>query len=150
MSNHYKLRSDNTAATVIDGEVIIVNLTSGVYYSSDGVGAEVWEMMERGSSLDDIIADIVARYDVKAETARADIEHLAQRLVAENLVEQVVQVEPSAAALRDEAAENKERGAYAAPTLEIYRDMGDLLALDPPMPGLRDIPLQKSAGQGAT
>ena len=31
-------------------------------------------------------------------------------------------------------------GAYTPPVLEVYTDMSDLLALDPPMPGLADIP----------
>lgn len=30
--------------------------------------------------------------------------------------------------------------AYSPPVLEVYTDMSDLLALDPPMPGLADIP----------
>ncbi len=33
---------------------------------------------------------------------------------------------------------------YTAPTLEIFRDMQDLLALDPPMAGLSDIPWKKA------
>jgi hypothetical protein len=29
---------------------------------------------------------------------------------------------------------------YTTPELKTYRDMGDLLALDPPLPGMREIP----------
>jgi hypothetical protein len=36
--------------------------------------------------------------------------------------------------------EQKDKLPYELPKLNIYRDMGDLLALDPPVPGLGDTP----------
>ncbi len=137
MTMRYKLKTDNTAATVIDGEAIIVNLTTGVYYSMDKVGAAVWEMMEQGMSVPQISAAIAARYEVDANTALADIEALTEKLDAEDLI--VITDEPDADFSQPGPAAN--RMPYATPNLDIYRDMGDLLALDPPMPGLRDIPL---------
>ncbi len=134
----YKLKTDNTAATVIDGEAIIVNLTTGVYYSMDKVGAEVWEMIGQGLSTLQIAAAVAARYEIAQDKALVDIERLTEKLSAEELI--VVSDEPDADASHPELAAN--RLPYAIPRLEIYRDMGDLLALDPPMPGLRDIPLQ--------
>ena len=132
----YKPKTDNTAATVIDGEAIIVNLTTGVYYSMDKVGAEVWEMMEQGLSLHEISAAIAARHEIEQDKALADIEALAGKLVAEDLIE--MSAAPGADAVPPLVG--ADRLPYAIPSLEIYRDMGDLLALDPPMPGLRDIP----------
>jgi hypothetical protein len=137
----YNPRTDNTAATVIDGEAIIVNLTTGVYYSMDKVGAEVWQMMEQGLSLEQISAAVAARYDVTADRAVADIEALTAKLVAEDLVEQSTATQPVVA----NPVAGDPRASYAVPSLEVYRDMSDLLALDPPMPGLRDIPLQRAA-----
>ena len=134
----YKLKTDNTAATVIDGEAIIVNLTTGVYYSMDKVGAEVWEMIGQGLSTLKIAAAVAARYEIEQDKALVDIERLTEKLGAEDLI--VMSDEPDAGVSDPELAAN--RLPYAIPRLEIYRDMGDLLALDPPMPGLRDIPLQ--------
>jgi hypothetical protein len=134
----YKLKTDNTAATMIDGEAIIVNLTTGVYYSMDKVGAEVWEMIGQGLSTLQIAAAVAARYEIEQDKALVDIERLTEKLGAEDLI--VMSDEPDADASHPALAAN--RLPYAIPRLEIYRDMGDLLALDPPMPGLRDIPLQ--------
>lgn len=134
----YRLRTDNTAATMIDGEAIIVNLTTGVYYSMDKVGAEVWEMIGQGLSTLQIAAAVAARYEIEQDKALVDIERLTETLGAEDLIER--SDEPDADASHPGLAAN--RLPYAIPRLEIYRDMGDLLALDPPMPGLRDIPLQ--------
>ena len=138
MTMRYKLKTDNTAATVIDGEAIIVNLTTGVYYSMDKVGAEVWEMIGQGLSTLQIAAAVAARYEIEQDKALVDIERLTEKLGAEGLI--VMSDEPDADVYDPGLAAN--RLPYAIPRLEIYRDMGDLLALDPPMPGLRDIPLQ--------
>ena len=140
----YKLKTDNTAATVIDGEAIIVNLTTGVYYSMDKVGAEVWEMIGQGSSTLQIAAAVAARYEIEQDRALVDIEKLTEKLGAEDLIE--MSDEPDADASHPVLAAN--RLPYAIPRLEIYRDMGDLLALDPPMPGMRDIPLQVTTERG--
>ena len=141
MTTRYKPKLDNIAATVIDGEAIIVNLTTGVYYSTDKVGADVWGMIEQEWSLDEISAAIAARYDVAADKVLADVEALAAKLVAEDLTEPAADVMSHP----DLPAIGEQRAPYDVPSLQVYRDMGDLLALDPPMPGLRDIPLQKSA-----
>jgi hypothetical protein len=135
-----KPNTDNIAATLIDGEAIIVNLTTGVYYSTDGIGAEVWGMLEQGKLIVDIADSIAARYEVTKDQASRDLEALVAKLLAEDLVSEVdAGVSEPVAEPRDV---NEARAPYVAPVLTIYRDMGDLLALDPPMPGLRDIPLQ--------
>ena len=43
LSSETRLRPNDAevTATVIDDEAIMINLTSGVYYSTDGVGARV-------------------------------------------------------------------------------------------------------------
>lgn len=144
MTMRYRLKADNIAATVIDGEAIIVNLTTGVYYSMDTVGGEIWQMIEQGLSVPRISALVVARYQVGEERARTDVEALVGKLSAEDLI--APSDEPALAGSEPVMAV---RRPYVTPTLEIYRDMGDLLALDPPMPGLRDIPF-KSAGEVGT
>ena len=130
----YEPRADNIAVTVIDGEAIIVNLTTGVYYSMAGVGAEVWELVSRGLTAPAIAETLAARHEVEREAALEDTEQLIEKLLAEDLIASS-QAEPQPAI---EAVQESARTEYATPVLEIYRDMGDLLALDPPMPGLRD------------
>ena len=122
------------AGKVIDGEAIIMNLANGLYYSMDHVGAVVWELVAQGYSLREMAKVLADRYDVDAERAAADVYCLVRELLDENLV--VV-----AQADRDHAAVSPalgEGGPYATPVLRKYTDMADLLALDPPMPNLRD------------
>ena len=125
----------DVAAKVIDGEAIIMNLSNGLYFSMDEVGSAVWEMVESGASLAEMAASLEARYAVDRATADADVLRLAQQLVDENLV--LVSEGEAAGELPGTEATG---GAYAPPTLTRYDDMADLLALDPPMPGLGALP----------
>ncbi len=134
---HHRLRScEEVAAKVIDGEAIIINLANGIYYSMDKVGGLIWEMLEGGHSLEEVITGVVARYDVAREQAQADVERLAAELLQENLL---LASTDGAPPQQVRAQEIQQKLPYETPMLNIYRDMGDLLALDPPLPGFQDI-----------
>jgi len=128
--------AEAVAAKVIDGEAIIMNLTNGVYYSMDGVGGLVWSLIEAGKSLEEMIRAVTAGYDTSRAQAEADIRSLLSQLVEEAVV--VPAREP--ASNTPSAPVPQSRLPYSSPLLNVYRDMGDLLALDPPGPGVEDIP----------
>ncbi len=123
------------AAKVIDGEAIIMNLTNGAYYSMAGVGGFVWDAIEREQSDAAILAGIMARYAVTAPEARADLDGLIAALLADSLI--VVEEDGSATEETPPATGSE---AYAAPELSKHTEMADLLALDPPMPALTEVP----------
>lgn len=130
-------RENEVAAKVIDGEAIIINLANGVYYSMDKVGALIWEMIEGRHSLAEMVEIISRRYAVSSEQAESDVRRLTEELLEETLV---VPSNDGAACLNGGTETQQETLAYESPALNIYRDMGDLLALDPPVPGLGDTP----------
>jgi len=127
--------TDDVAAKVIDGEAIIMNLSNGLYFSMDRVGSAVWEMVEAGLSVDEMSSTLDARYDVDGDAIRDDVNRLVAELLAERLV-LVTETEPSSPPSTLGAADHP----YSSPTLNKYDDMADLLALDPPMPGLGTLP----------
>jgi len=129
-------RGEEIAAKVIDGEAIIINLASGIYYSMDKVGGLIWEMIDGGRTLEEMLAVILARYEVSPDQVKTDIEQLVNELLQENLV---TAAENSAASNEHRELDQPQKLPYETPKLNIYRDMGDLLALDPPTPGLETI-----------
>ena len=133
----FRPREEEVASKVIDGEAIIINLANGVYYSMDKVGAYVWDLLQAGHTLEAVTSAVTRRYDVAREQAESNVRDLVQELVEENLV---VSTENGAAASTERETEQQEKAPYDIPKLNIYRDMGDLLALDPPVPGLGDTP----------
>jgi hypothetical protein len=62
----------------------------------------------------------------------ADLVRLAEQLVTENLLDSAAGSDPAPELPPPAPAQR----AYQAPALQAYRDMADLLALDPPTPGI--------------
>jgi Coenzyme PQQ synthesis protein D (PqqD) len=135
------LNAGEVAAKVIDGEAIIMNLSTGMYYSMERQSAVVWEWLERGHTVAEAAEALAARYDVTPEQARADVEQLVQQVLQEGLV----QLERDDASARESLnGFAGEREAYTPLQLNRYGDMADLLALDPPMPTLAEAPWEQS------
>src|SRR5262245_29088043 len=123
---------DELAAEILDGEAIIINLATGSYYSMADSGALVWQAVEHHCSLEEIAVRLPTQYDVALERAGADVTSIAERLLAEKIA-----VPSEAGTCRgDAAAAPQQRLPYAAPTLSVYSDMRNLLALDPPIPSI--------------
>ena len=125
---------DEVAAKVMDGEAIMINVSNGTYYSMDGVGGLIWDLVDGERTLADIASAISAHYEANPEQVWSDL----QRLTAELLEEDLIRVSEAAVGPGgdDAIAKPDSRQPYASPVLNVYRDMADLLALDPPMPGL--------------
>ena len=141
LQSRLRPNEEEVAAKVMDGEAILINLSNGIYYSMDKVGGVVWELIEKRHSLEEIREAISGRYEVSPEQAQADVERLANELLQENLV-----LEADDAAPREtlQPGDSQQRESYQSPQLNIYRDMGALLALDPPVPGLEATPWKDS------
>ena len=125
--------TERIAAKVLDGEAVIIDLMTGTYYSLTGAGSRFWEHVEAGSPVADAASAIAAEYNVAAERVRQDLDALIGLLRTEQLVVDGV---PRAAVALPAASPV---AVYESPELQVFRDMQDLLALDPPMPGLEDV-----------
>lgn len=124
------------AAKVIDGEAIILDVTRGAYYSLDGAGAVVWSCLESGYPVAAIPGILETRYEGSPDQFRQEVEALTDHLLREGLVVPA-SGDPTPEAL---APAEGPRLPFVAPQLHKYTDMGDLLALDPPMPVLDEAP----------
>jgi len=130
-----ELNSGDVAAKEIDGEILIMNVANGMYYSLDGVSAVAWRLIAAGHSLDQVAVALAQTYGVDESSTLSDVTDLAVHLVDEGLV----RVSTSGAYTDLPTIEaSEEHASYTAPRLTAYSDMADLLALDPPMPGLAE------------
>jgi hypothetical protein len=129
------------AAKVVDGEAILINLATGVYYSMDKVSGLVWSMIANRSSVERITGAIAARYPVPEAQVRADVQRLAVQLLAENLITATDGTLPPVSA---EEPLTQGPPTYEAPTLTRFDDMAEMFALDPPLPELPAIAPRQS------
>ena len=121
-------------ATVIDGEAIMINLSSGVYYSTEGVGARIWQLAAGGATISEISLVVATEYAIPQAQANGESARLINQFVEEKLLVPYTYATAPASPVAEPS-----QTRFVPPQLEIYREMGHLLALDPPMPGLENI-----------
>ena len=129
--------NDEVISKEIKNKTIIIILSNGVYYSTAKVGADIWNLIDHGMSEEEILADICSRYEVDRSQVQTDLRQLLSEFTQEKLV-----IESPDAVEQNGPPDSGGSGKldYETPQLQIYRDMGDLLALDPPQPGLENTP----------
>ncbi len=84
---HVTLRASEVAvATAIGDETVILDPTSGRYFGLDGVGTKVWGMLQRPITRADLVAAVVAEYDVDEATCEGDLRRLLGELDSKGLI----------------------------------------------------------------
>ena len=79
-------KSSDIIEREIDGEAVLLDLKSGVYYSLNRIGTEIWEMLSAGASEDQLVETLISTYEVSAEQAKCDLEELLTDLSEEGLI----------------------------------------------------------------
>ncbi|TPL04814.1 PqqD family protein [Mesorhizobium sp. B2-4-14] len=83
-SDHDCVRATGDAVACEFGDgLALLDLKSNIYYSLNGVGAFIWELIQDPRSIADIRGAVLARYNVDAERCNADVDALLKGL-AEN------------------------------------------------------------------
>jgi len=81
-------RKGDVQWTVMEGEAVILNLATGIYYTLDCVGTVIWQELAAGKSTEEIVEIVCARFDEEASVVRGDIEDLLAHLKEEQLIVQ--------------------------------------------------------------
>ena len=122
----YRLNSPGVVCDVVDGEVVIVHLETGVYYSTDKAGFVAWEYLNAGHPFADIVGRVTERFTGDQSDIAKQVGAFVAMLAEERLI--VVREEQSAPT---EVELNGQPVAFEGIELHKFRDMEDLLLLDP-------------------
>jgi hypothetical protein len=74
--------------TSMDGETVLLNLSTGRYYTLNQLGSVIWEHCTGHSTISDIHAVLCDRFDVAPERALDDLVTLVNHLIQEGLLQQ--------------------------------------------------------------
>jgi hypothetical protein len=127
----YAVNQPRIISENIDGEVVMIDLVTGSYYSLNATGAEIWACFEGPRTLSQITTAISSRYDRdQADRVEAAVRGFIGELETAELI---VAANGATAAETNEAvwSGNGAASPYERPELTVYRDMQDLLLLDP-------------------
>jgi hypothetical protein len=70
----------------LEGEAVILDLSSGVYFGLNSVGARIWELLQAGRDLRAVRAALLDEFDVPPDRCEADLLGLVRRMAADGLV----------------------------------------------------------------
>ena len=128
LNQKFKVNEPGIVAESIDGEVIIINLNSGAYYSSTSTGERIWQSLTHGLSLREAIDLICTEYEGDPGYIQQQVIDFAMELRDEGLIgeDAGAATEPSTPEARTSAGQ-----AFEKPVLSKYTDMQELLLLDP-------------------
>jgi hypothetical protein len=77
--------SDDAVFRELDGESVLLNLETGMYFGLDAVGTRVWQLAGGGGSLRGIRERLVEEYDAEPSVIERDLLALADTLVTKGL-----------------------------------------------------------------
>ena len=78
---------EHVVSTVFDGgEGVLVDLNTKKYFQLNETAMLVWRGLEQKRTLEEIVAEMTARYDVTPEHAAASIERVLRDLQAQKLL----------------------------------------------------------------
>lgn len=129
-SPYYRLAGPQVIHELVAGEVVIINLATGAYYSLDGVGATIWSTLLDGADEAAILAAVLRRYSGDEATIAGSVRSLLGQLVAQDLIapgNAAPAPMPGDASPVPAAAPRP----FVPPVLHTYTDMQELIALDP-------------------
>lgn len=80
--------SPDVEGTNVDGETVLLDLSTGRYYTLNRVGSVIWEHCTGHHTISDIQAVLCDRFDVAPERALDDLVTLVNQLTQEGLLQQ--------------------------------------------------------------
>jgi Coenzyme PQQ synthesis protein D (PqqD) len=111
----------------VGDEALLIDLASGSYFSATGAGAVAWRDLAAGRTVAETAATLVERYSIDPATTSREVEAFVGQLLGERLL---LEAAEAAGAAADNGVVPSTR-PYAAPMLDKYTDLSDLILLDP-------------------
>ena len=131
----YRINRPNVVYETFDDEIVIINLDSGNYYSLDKAGADIWDFIERGAAISEIVEGIINRYksskldNIKNAVNQSITELEKEGLIVPNKTEKSENRKSSS--IQVKAQLKTEKLIFKKPVLEKFTDMQDFLLVDP-------------------
>jgi hypothetical protein len=77
--------SRNIIWSIVDGEAVLLDTSSGHYFSLNPLATEIWSHLQTGNSVPQIVSTIAGKYSVEEEIVRSDVSELIGELQAAKL-----------------------------------------------------------------
>jgi hypothetical protein len=125
----FRINTPDVTHELVDGEVIIVNVVTGAYYSLNGSAATIWGWLDGGAEVEAIAKRIAGVNGSSQESISADLLRFTKELQSEGLITPLQSATIPAAPFDERTTDGIV--PYASPKFDKYSDMEELLLVDP-------------------
>lgn len=66
--------------TVVDGEVVLLNLDDGTFFSLTGTAAAIWALIDGERNRDSMLAELAASFEAEVETIAPQLDQFITQL----------------------------------------------------------------------
>jgi len=71
----------------LQGESVLLDLKSGVYFGLDAVGTRIWTLLQDHRDLQAVLQELLSEYEVSEETCAHDLMDLVSAMAEKGLVQ---------------------------------------------------------------
>jgi hypothetical protein len=120
----YAVASADIVSEEFEGEFVVLDLSSGKYYSMDAAASLLWRAIVSGCSLSDLSAALVDAPGVNAQSIHEFVEQLVSfGCLARSDVRGSAEIDP--------AIIDVLRACASPPKVEVFDDLGEIIVADP-------------------
>lgn len=129
MNQRYQIDRSAAASEIIDGEAIMMHHQSGDYFSTDGIGALVWQWIGEMKSREQIVQILEAGFPHASTGIAAAVDAFLADALKHGLIREAAPGDPLPIASLQQRPDLG--GEFVPPMLHVYSDMREVLLLDP-------------------
>lgn len=127
----FRINTPNVVGEEFEGEVVVVNLESGCYFSLMGSARDIWKTLAQGSaSSESIIATLEETLDCSGTDVTAEVVPFLDELIKLELLVPTDESGPTSSTVHEPQGDSI-RPRFEAPRVETFTDLQDILLLDP-------------------
>lgn len=78
--------SDDVISSEVDGEVVLIGITTGLYYGLDVVASEIWRRLQQPKTLTVLCSELTEACEGDPETIASETKTFVETLVDRGLV----------------------------------------------------------------
>ena len=82
-----RVRDESVAWNEVDGNVVVLDLESSTYFSTNTTGTVLWHLLVPGASRSELVTALVERFEVDADAAGRDVDAFVAELERVKLLE---------------------------------------------------------------
>ena len=133
MSSNFQINQSNIVHQTIEGEVVIINLNTGDYYSLVNIGVRIWNLLEKATTLECIVNTLNNEFLSNGVNIEEIINQFINELKKESLVVslEIESDEQSSLESKNSDDAKSDKLPFEKPTLQKFTDMQELLLIDP-------------------